>query len=357
MSRGPASRLPTTVLGLIPVFGLLCLLSAVVLPATAHAGDGLFAMQDDAELNTSIELLATTVLPSGTTPDVVHGFGGRLRGGLRYVDDDKMALFEVADVTFHMVYRQERERYDAGSLPSMDFFSLSSQYRLQRDTHLLYGAALLTSGAFAHAATGGLAYRLGIALPIIGRDAATMRQYRRMYLQVETLPLVGSLLADLQEEGFHDQERLSSQIGAEVALTGRLETAVGVFSGEARLSASYVHQQSMYLLFGFRWVGQTFWRRFAGVLQTQVLLPLRPRRSQLSEEAQALLYDHHFNLSFGMLIYLGDAPSVTPRNTREQRRVRRQRRQQERRRRWNARRVEREADEADEIEEAAGTAE
>jgi len=219
-----------------------------------------------------------------------------------------------------MVYRALRGRYDAGSLPGYTLFDVSSQLRLRRDIHLLYGLGLARSGPLTHTAGAGLSFRLGVALPFFGRQAQTMREYRRSYLQIETLPLVGSLLSTLAEEGFYDQEPPTVQVQAEAALVGRLETILGTYSAETRLSASYVHQHSMYLRIRLRWVGHTFWRRFAGVIQAQYVIPLRPFRTDLSEEGQLLLYEPHFTLSIGLILYLGNPPTVADGHSREERR-------------------------------------
>jgi hypothetical protein len=197
-------------------------------------------------------------------------------------------------------------------MPTVALFSVTSQMRVTPRFHLMYGAALTRSGVLTHAASGGLAFNLGTALPLAFRRAATMREYRRAHLQLEVLPLVGSLLTTLMEEGFYDREHPRVQVQGEVALTGRVETFLGTVSADARLSASYVHQRSMYLRVTVLLVSPTFWRRVGLTVQSQVVLPLRPMLGHVSENAQTLLHEPNVALSLGFLVYLDNAPQLLP---------------------------------------------
>lgn len=295
-----------------------------------------FALRDDADRVSSLGVAFGSLLSLDRVPDEAHGLGGSLRGAVSYVDDDKMALFEIASIDYYTIFLAERSRYESGSMPTVALFSLSSQLRLTRQLHLLYGAALSRSGPLTHASSGGLAFHLGTAFPLLGRRDETMRDYRRAYLQVEMLPLVGSLLTNLLEEGFHDEEHPVVQVQGEVALSGRVETFLGSVSGEMRLSASYVHQHSMLVRFMLGWVTPTFWRRVAITMRAQLMVPLRPLRRQISENAQLILYEPHATLSAGLIIYLDQIPSVAPEHA-----ARRQRFRERRRTRRDERRVRR----------------
>jgi hypothetical protein len=308
------------------------LLSSSAMPCMAQDIEAAFAARDDADMVASLGVAFSSLLSLTRVPDEAHGLGGSLRGAMSYVDDDKMALFEVASIDYHTIFRAERDRYESGSMPTVALFSLSSQLRLTNQLHLLYGAALSRSGPLTHASTGGLAFHLGTAFPLLSRSDETMRHYRRAYLQVEMLPLVGSLLTNLLEEGFHDEEHPVVQVQGEVALTGRVETFLGSISAEARLSASYVHQRSMLIRTMLQWTGPTFWRRVAITMRAQMMVPLRPFRRQVSENAQLILYEPHSTLSVGLLIYLDQVPSVAPEHAarRRQLRERHQTRRQER---------------------------
>lgn len=308
--------------------------SALLISAsTAHAWDWStpFAVRDDADIATSLTIGASTVLPMWTLPTEVNGFGGRLNAAVSYTDDDKLVLFEIADVDFHMIYRSQRGRFDAGSFPTLRLFSFDAQLRLTPSLHLLYGAALLRSGAMVHASQAALGYHLGVALPLIGRDAETMRGYRRGFLQIEVVPLAGAFLGNLLEEGFFENEHPVLQVHGEVGLAGRLRTVVGTFSSSTRLSMSYVDQHSMYFQVAVQWVSHTFWRRLAGVVASEYTLPLRPLRRHISNEAERLLYRQHISVTTALRIYLGDPPRVRPEFTRERRRQHLQNRWEERR--------------------------
>lgn len=320
----------------------LCGAAWVVLAVSSFARPGMsqdataaFAVRDDADIVTSLGVAFGSLLSLDRLPDEAHGLGGSLRGSVRYVDDDKMALFEIASVDYYTIFRPERSRYEGGSMPTVALFSLSSQLRLTSQLHLLYGAALSRSGPLTHASSGGLAFNLGTAFPLLSRRDETMRDYRRAYLQVEMQPLVGSLLTNLLEEGFHDEEHPVVQVQGEVALSGRVETFLGSVSGDARLSASYVHQHSMLVRLMLRWVSPTFWRRVAVTIRTQLMVPLRPLRRQISENAQLILYEPNVSLSVGLNVYLDQIPSVAPEHTarRQQFRERRRTRRDERRNR------------------------
>ena len=311
-------------------------------PCLGQDLEAAFAVRDDASTIITLGLGFSSLLSLSRTPDESHGLGGRLRGAVSYVDDDKMATFEIAAIDYHTIYRPERDRYEAGSLPTVALFSLTSQLRVTERFHLLYGAALGRSGTFTHAASGGLAFNLGTALPLLFRGASTMREYRRAHLQIEVLPLVGSLLTNLLEEGFYDTEHPTVQVQGEVALTGRVETSLGTITAETRLSASYVHQRSMYLRIAMQWVGPTFWRRVAISAQSRVILPLRPMRRHISENAQLIFYEPNVALSLGIVVYLDAVPAATPNDSARRQRLRdqRQERRQERRER-RAQRIER----------------
>lgn len=309
-------------LGRVPWLAAVALaLLALARPAAAWDWRQAFDVRDGAVIP-AIEVAASAVLPLETLPSEAHGFGGRLQGRVNYVDDVKFARLEILTADFHLVYRPDRLRYDAGAFPTLTLFGLSSQLRLTEGAHLLYGASLLRAGAMAHSSSAGLSFRLGVALPLIGRDAPTMGQYRRSFLQVETLPLVGSFLTNLGESGFFDHEIPSVQLQGEVALVGRLRTIIGTFDAETRLSASYMRQHSMFLRIRLRWTGHIFWRRFAGMVISEYTIPLRPLWGQESEDARRLLYNHHFSLSIGLTVYLGDLEWLAPQDRREHRRRR-----------------------------------
>jgi hypothetical protein len=269
-----------------------------------------FGVREDAEISPAIELGFSGALALAQLPDATHGIGARLRAGVSYVDDDKFAVLDVINADYHSVYRAARDHYEDGGMPTLSLFDLVAQLRVTGGLHLIYGAAVARSGALTHASTAGLNVRLGVALPIFGQRAATMRDYHRSHFQLELLPLVGSLLSNLRETPESVHERPTAQVQGEVAVTGRFETIIGTMSTGARLSASYVHQHSLYVELRTRWVTPTFWRRVALVLQTQVLFPLRPMRGFLSEDAQLLYWEPSVTLSLGMVAYLGRPPSV-----------------------------------------------
>jgi hypothetical protein len=316
--RRSRSSSPTSVVA--PLFVMLVIL-ALGSPANAWDWRTPFAIRDDGETTVTLELGASTLLPLATLPDDVHGFGGRLRGEVHYIDDDKFVTLEIATADFFSVYRSQRDRYDVGSFPSLALFDLVAQMRLTPSAHLIYGIGLMRSGAMTHAASAGLAYRLGFALPFFGRDAETMHEYRRSYLQIETLPLVGSFLTNVLEEGFYDNEHPIVQVQGEVALTGRMLSRIGTFEAETRLSASYVGQRSMMLRIGLRFVGHAFARRrLAGLVQSQYLVPLRPLRSHTSDDGERLVYDHHLSLTIGIVFFLDGPAPVAPGFSRDDRR-------------------------------------
>jgi hypothetical protein len=301
----------------LPVRARIALLALAALATTIPARAGLaldlsdaFALRDGAEITPALELGFSGALSLSLLPGETHGIGARLRASTSYVDDDKFAVFEVISADYHSVYRASRDHYEDGGMPTFSLFDLAVQLRATRGLHLIYGAAVARSGALTHATTAGLDFCLGAALPIYGQRAATMRDYHRAYFQLEVLPLVGSFLSNVREDPATDQEHPTVQVQGEVAVTGRVETVVGTLSAGARLSGSYVHQRSLYVELRSRWVTPTFWRRVALVLQTQVLLPLRPVRGFLSEDAQLLYWEPNVTLSLGVVVCLGRPPSV-----------------------------------------------
>jgi hypothetical protein len=245
--------------------------------------------------------------------------GGRFGGIVTATDDFKFARLVVAMADYHMVWRDVRRRYDAGAFPSVDLFDVTVQLRATPQAHLIYGFGLARAGAANHASSAGLAFRLGFALPFVGRRAATMRDYRRAYLQIEGLPLVGSLLTNHHEEGYFDFEQPAVQLQGEVALAGRLRTTFGLFDAEARLSASYHRQHSMFLSVGLRWTSHVFAGRLAGTFHSQYLVPLRPFFGDESSDVRRLAHRHHLSLALGMLIYL-TVPRIRAEDTRAHRR-------------------------------------
>lgn len=269
-----------------------------------------FALREGAEISPALELGFSGALALALLPDVTHGIGARLRASVTYLDDDKFGALEVINADYHSVYRAARDRYEDAGMPTLSLFDLVAQLRVTRGFHLIYGAAVARSGALTHVSTAGLSFRFGVVLPLYGQRAATMRDYHRAYFQLELLPLVGSLLSNLRDDPTADHERPAAQVQGEVAVTGRVETIVGTLSAGARLSASYVHQRSLYVELRSRWVTPTFWRRIALVLQTQVIFPLRPVRGFMSEDAQLLYWEPNATLSLGMVVYLGRPPAV-----------------------------------------------
>lgn len=306
--RGLEGRLPPATPALVALAAL-----AALLPARAALALDLsdaFALRAGAEISPALESGFSGALALAALPDVTHGIGARLRASVSYLDDDKFAVLEVINADYHSVYRASRDRYEDAGMPTLSLFDLVAQLRVTRGLHLIYGAAVTRSGALTHATTAGLSFRFGAVLPLYGQRAATMRDYHRAYVQLEMLPLVGSLLSVIREDPSAPQERPAAQVQGEVAVTARVETLVGTLSTGARLSASYVHQRSFYVELRSRWVTPTFWRRVALVLQTQVLFPLRPVRGFVSEDAQLLFWEPNATLSLGMVVYLGRPPSV-----------------------------------------------
>ena len=311
---------------------------AVLGPASPALGldlSDVFAVREGAEITPTLEVGFSGALSLALLPEVTHGIGARLRVATSYADDDKLGSLEILSTDYHSVFRAERGRYDDGGMPALSLFDLTAQLRVTRALHVIYGASLARTGVLTHASTAGLGFRLGVVLPIYGQRAPTMRAYHRSYLQLELLPLVGSFLTALREEGFGDRNQVTVQVQGEAAVTGRTESVVGTLSTSARLSASYVHQHSLYLELRSRWVTPTFWRRLAVFLQTQLVFPLRPMKGYLSEDAQLLYYDPNVTLSLGFVVYLGDPPSVRPEILQRYREGRARRR--ERYRQWRAR--------------------
>ena len=304
---------------------------AIARPCWAFELRSLWALDDEGELSPYLEAEVGAVAPLVRSPLDVNGIGGGLRGGAHYIDANKFAHLEVMGVDYTLVWRDHRGRYDSGDFPGMDLIALSAQYRLSAGAHLLYGVALGCSGAMTHSAQSGLCYRLGFALPIIGRTAEDMHAYRRFHLQLETLPLVGAFIADLGEEGFFDNETISTTVHGEVALSGRFMTYGGIFSVDLRMSASYVNQHSIYVRASVDASSFRFWRRLVGFVRMEATLPLRPLQSQTSEPAQRLYENPHLEIMTGIRVYLGTPPSESPGFTREQRQAHRRERRETRR--------------------------
>jgi hypothetical protein len=288
------------------IAGRATIVLAVLLAGrTALAWDAAWAIRDDADWRYELEILANATIPLTTPPGEVHGLGGVLGGGVRYLDDDKAARLQVGTLDYTSIYRDDRDRYDAGSFPSVALFDLAVQLRLRPDLHLLYGLGLIRGGVRSHTSAGGLAFHLGWALPLRRWQTESMRDYQLSYLQLECIPLAGSFLSDMIEEGYRDQEMPAVQLLGEVGLSGRLRTRGGILIGAAHLSFSYLHQHSLYFVLRLRYLGPAFWRqRVRLVLEGTYVWPGRPLETHVSAEAQELLYDHHLRFSLGFVIGL-----------------------------------------------------
>lgn len=287
--------------------GTALLLAGVVLviAQTAAAWDAAWAIRDDADWRYELEILASATISLTSLPGEVHGFGGLLGGDVRYLDDDKVAHLQIGTLDYTSIYRADRGRYDAGSFPSVALFDLAVQLRLRPDLHLLYGLGLVRGGVRSHTSVGGLAFHLGWALPLRSWQSESMRDYQLSYLQLECIPLAGSFLSDLIEEGYHDQEMPTVQLYGEVGISGRLRTRGGVLFANAHLSFSYLHQHSYYFVLRLRWLGPAFFRqRVRAVLEGVYVWPGRPFEGHVSAEAQQLLNDHHLRFSLGFVIGL-----------------------------------------------------
>lgn len=269
------------------------------------AWDAAWAIRPDADVIPFLQIQMSATIPLSSPPREVHGLGGMLSGGVLYIDDDKVALLRVAELDYTAVYRESRQRYDAGSFPAASFFDLDVQLRLRQDFHLLYGVGLTRGGVRTHAGNGGLAFHLGWALPLRGRQAESMREYQQAHLQLECIPLAGSLLADLTEEGYFEQEMPRVQLVGEVGINARLQLRRSTLSADARLSFSYLHQHSFYFLMRLRWVGPAiFRRRLRPVLDALYVFPARAFRGHIPDEGEQLLYSHHLQFSVGILVRL-----------------------------------------------------
>ncbi len=287
------------------LMALMVLAVLVAAGRSAAAWDAGWAIRSDAELHTYMEILANATLSLTERPGDVHGLGGGLSGGVRYLDDDKIAHLTIATLDYAAVYRVSRGRYDSGSFPAIGLFDLSVQLRVRPGLHLLYGVGLVRGGIRSHGSIGGLAFHAGWALPLRGRQGETMREYQRSYLQLECRPLAGSLLTDLIQQGYYDGETPVVQLYGELALNGRVLTRGGVLTADARLTFSYLHQHSYYFIMSLRWLSPTFLRRrIRVVLDARYVWPGRPFLAHVSEEAERLLYDHHLKFSLGLSIRL-----------------------------------------------------
>lgn len=276
----------------------------LLLPSQALAWDGPWAIRRDAEVSPEIRLTLGTVLPAATSPAEVNALSFGLSGGTGYVDDDKSARLVVASVAGYSVWRDQRERYEPSSNATIGLFDLEVQLRLpaRPRLHVLYGAALLRSGARAHARAAGLGLHLGLALPLLG-EGSSMRAYRRGFLQVEARPVVLSLLDFLDLEGSTDREIPQVGVGGEVALVGGLRTRGGVLAGDLRFTSSYVHG-SFYLLAALQYEGPVLFWRIAPTATVRYTWPGRPLRRHLSEAAQRLVYGHHVAVTVGLSLRL-----------------------------------------------------
>jgi hypothetical protein len=283
--------------------GLVVLLM-LVLVQPAHGAGRMWSVASDADLTPYIEIMAQALLPAARPPREVHALGGAIRGGLTYIDDHKFVRLEVARASMRVTFRQERQRYIFESLPTLNVFGFAAQTRLRPRLHVLYGAAVMRAGTEVHGATSSLCFHAGWALPLVGQSARNMRHYRGRFLQIETVPLAGGLLTDLRAEGFYDHERPVVQVYGEVALRGGWDLLWGHGEAVLRLSASYLHQHSMYLMTHWRWVGPAWLGRIAPVVHVGYVVPLRPLRTHLAEQDQLILYDHHFEMSLGIRLLL-----------------------------------------------------
>ncbi len=284
---------------------LLGVLVVVGFARPASAWDAAWAIRSDADILPFLQVVASVTVPLGQNPLELHGLGGGLSGGVIYVDDDKVGVLRIADLDYTSIYRSQRQRYDAGSFPAVGIFDLHVQLRLRGDLHLLYGLGLSRGGIQTHAGNGGLSFHFGWVLPLWGWQAEDMREYQRSYIQLECIPLAGSLLADLMQEGFYDRELPTAQLVGEVGLRGRHVTRGGVITASARLSFSYLHQHSYYFLVRFRWVGPLFFRqRLRPVIQADYVWPARPFRGHISDEGQQLIYGHHVKVTLGVAVRL-----------------------------------------------------
>lgn len=279
-------------------FLLLAAFTAVGRPASAW--DAGWAIRNDADWHTYLDLMANATLSLTERPGDVHGLGGSLSGGVRYLDDDKIAHLTIASLSYSAIYRLDRGRYDSGSFPAIGLFDLSVQLRVLPALHLLYGVALARGGIRSHGSISGLAFHTGWALPLRGAQGENMREYQRSYLQLECLPLAGSFLTDLIQEGYYDNEAPVVQLYGEIGLAGRLLTRGGVLTADARLTFSYLHQHSYYFLLSLRWLSPSFLRRRVRVVLDAVYVwPGRPFLAHISDNAEQLLYDHHLKFSLG----------------------------------------------------------
>lgn len=278
------------------------LAAALALPASAAAWDAPYAIRRDGEVTPTLSLAFGATLPLTLSPSDANALSVALVGAAGYVDDDKVGRLVVASLAAHSVFREQRERYEPSSTVGLTAFDLHVQLRLLPGLHLLYGLALMRSGPRAHARVAGLCLDLGVALPLLG-DRSSMRGYRRGWLQVEAVPLVASFLGFLDLEGSTDRELPTPGAGSEVALRGGLETRVGTFEGDLRLTASYT-QGSLYGIATARYVAPVLFWRIAPFAFVQYVWPGRPLRQHISEPGQRLLYHQNVGLFVGLSVRL-----------------------------------------------------